>query len=317
MFVSLCCDCLGVAQGAPVAAVSDQPATHVTTGTQKDKSLQVFTHVAPLNSFGVTSTLVYGPTEAILIDTQFRMSEASALADQIMAKGKKLKAIFITHPDEDHYLGTAVLHQRFPDTPIYMTADALTHFQKVVAKHIAGAKQFLGADAPDAVPTPELLPSTHLVVDGQSVEIIPDLQGDVLDPTNSFVWVPAIRTVIAGDIAFNYVHVYLGDSTEESRQRWQDSIRRIQSLHPQVVIAGHKKSADVADTPQVLIATSEYLKTFDAARKSASDAKALVDSIKQKYPDYGSENLLVFSAARSFKLTPEQLKQQFGPSPGS
>lgn len=300
MCVLLSCNALGVAQGA-----------------QRAENLRVFTHVSPLNTFGVTSTLVYGPTEAILIDTQYRMSEATALADEIAAKGKKLKAIFITHPDEDHYLGTAVMHQRFPDTPIYMTANALTHFQKVSATQIPAAKQFLAGDAPDVVPTPEVLPSTGLLVNGQSVEIIPDLQGDVLDPTNSFVWVPALRTVIAGDIAFNYVHVYLGDSTEESRRQWQDSITRIQSLHPRVVIAGHKKSADLKDTPQVLIATREYLKAFDAARKSASDAKALVDSIKQKYPDYGSENLLVFSAARSFKLTPEQLKQQFGPSPGS
>jgi len=284
MLVLSCFGAFGVAQGAkPV------------------ETLHVFTHVAPLHSYGVTSTLVYGPTEAILIDTQFHISEATALADEIAAKGKKLKAIFITHPDEDHYLGTAVMHQRFPDTPIYMTADALTHFQKVVASQLVAAKRALAAEAPDAVPTPELLPSTHLLVDGQSVEITPDLQGDVLDPTNSFVWIPALRTVIAGDIAFNYVHVYLGDSTDLSRQRWQDSIKRIQSLHPRRVIAGHKKSADLADTPQVLIATGEYLKSFDTARKSTSDAKALVDSMKQKYPDYGSEVLLAYSAARSFK----------------
>jgi glyoxylase-like metal-dependent hydrolase (beta-lactamase superfamily II) len=283
MLVLSCCDALGVAQGA-----------------QRVETLHVFTHVSPLDTFGVTSTLVCGPTEAILIDTQYRMSEATALADQIAAKGRKLKAIVITHPDEDHYLGTAVLHQRFPDAPIYMTADALMHFQKVSASQVAGAKKCLAGDAPDAVPTPEVLPGTHLLVDGQSVETIPDLQGDVLDPTNSFVWVPALRTVIAGDIAFNYVHVYLGDSTEESRQQWQHSIQRIQSLHPRLVIAGHKKRADLADTPRALIATSEYLKAFDAARKSACDPKALVDSMKQRYPDYGAANLLVFSATRSF-----------------
>jgi len=295
---------------------ADAPALGVAQGAQRIESLQVLTHVSKLNTFGVTSTLIYGPTEAILVDAQFRNSEATALADQVAAKGKKLKAIFITEPDEDHYMGTAVLHQRFPNTPIYMTADALAHFQKVSPRQVAGAKIFLAGDAPDAVPTPEVLPHTHLLVDGRSVEIIPDSQGDVLDRTNSFVWVPALRTVIAGGIAFNHVHVYLGDSTEESRQRWQDSIKRIQSLHPRVVIAGHKKSTGLKDTSQVLIATSEYLQAFDAARKSASDAKALVDSMKQKYPDYGSEFVLVCSAAGSFNLTPEQIKQQFGPGPG-
>jgi len=321
MCVLVCCS-VGAPQQTVRGSVpwmegtADAPALGVAQGAQRVERLQVFTHVSQLNTFGVTSTLIYGPTEAILVDAQFRNSEATALSDKVAAKGRRLKAIFITEPDEDHYMGMAVLHQRFPNTPIYMTADALTHFQKVSPSQVAGAKTFLAGDAPDAVPTPEVLPRTHLLVDGQSVEIIPDLQGDVLDRTNSFVWVPAIRTVIAGGIAFNDVHVYLGDSTEESRQRWQDSIKRIQSLRPLVVITGHKKSADLKDTPQVLIATGEYLKAFDAARRSASDAKGLVDSMKQKYPDYKSEFILMCSAAGSFKLTSEQIKQQFGPGPG-
>ena len=290
----LCCDTLGAAWGATEGAV--------TTDMQKNaKTLQLFTYVAPTKSLSVTSTLVYGPTEAILIDTQFSMSEATALAEQITAKGKTLKAIFITHPDEDHYLGAAVLHQRFPTTPIYMTADALVNFQKTSERKLAGAKKFLGANAADTVPTFSLLPSTHLLVDGQAVEIIPDLQGDVLDPTNSFIWIPSLRTVIAGDIAFNHVHVYLADSTEESRQRWQDSLKRIQSLHPRVVIAGHKKSADIGDSPQVLVATSEYIKAFETARKSAADANALVDSMKQTYPDYGLEVILTYSAKKTLQ----------------
>jgi glyoxylase-like metal-dependent hydrolase (beta-lactamase superfamily II) len=285
------CGADGVAQGAPASAVMRD--------TRKVESLQLVTHVAPANSFSVTSTLIYGPTEAVLIDTQFRVSEAAAVADEIAAKGRKLKAIFITHPDEDHYLGAAVLQQRFPATPIYMTAAALAHFHRVVESQLAGAKKYLSTDAPDAVPTPEPIPSMNLLVDGQVVEIIPDLQGDVLDPTNSFVWVPALRVIIAGDIAFNRVHVYLADSTEESRARWQESIRRIQSFKPRAVITGHKKSAGLADTPQVLIATSEYLTAFEASRMSAVDARSLVDSMKQQYPDYGSEELLAFSAQKA------------------
>jgi glyoxylase-like metal-dependent hydrolase (beta-lactamase superfamily II) len=282
----LCCGTLGAVWGASEGAVT---------------TLQFFTHVAPASSLSVTSTLVYGPTEAILIDAQMSTNEAAALAGQIAATGRKLKAIFITHPDEDHYLGTAVLHRRFPATPIYMTAKALANFQKTSERKIAGAKGLLGADASDTVPTPELLPSTHLLVDGQALEVIPDLQGDVLEPTNSFVWIPSLRTVIAGDIAFNFVHVYLADSTEETRQRWQDSLKRMQSLDPRVVVAGHKKSADMGDSPHVLTATSEYLRAFETARKSAADASALVDSMKQTYADYGLEVILAYSAKKTFQ----------------
>ncbi len=290
----LCCDALNAAWGATEGAV--------TTDIQKTaKTLQLFTYVAPANNLSVTSTLVYGPTEAILIDAQLSTSGATALGEQIAARARKLKAIFITHPDEDHYLGTAVLHQRFPSTPIYMTAAALVNFQNNLERKIAGAKRLLGADASDTVPTPALLPSTHLLVDDNAVEIIPDLQGDVLDQTNSFIWIPSLRTVIAGDIAFNHVHLYLADSTAESRQRWQGSLKRIQSLQPRVVIAGHKKSADIEDGPEVLVATGEYLRAFETARKAAADANALVAAMKQMYPDYGSEVILAYSAKKTFQ----------------
>src|ERR1700733_11448807 len=131
----LCCDNISNAWGVPTAASTSEK--------RKVDTLQLFTHVSPPNSFSVTSTLVYGPTEAVLIDSQFRSSQASALADEIAAKGKKLKANMITQPEEDHYLGTAVLHQRFPATPIYMTAPALANFQTVVEKPVEGSKKFL------------------------------------------------------------------------------------------------------------------------------------------------------------------------------
>jgi len=61
------------------------------------------------DSWDVTSTLIYGKSEAILVDCQFRISQAKKLADQVAARGRRLKAIIVTHPDNDHYIGTAAL----------------------------------------------------------------------------------------------------------------------------------------------------------------------------------------------------------------
>jgi glyoxylase-like metal-dependent hydrolase (beta-lactamase superfamily II) len=57
---------------------------------------------------GVTASLICGKSEAILVDGQLRMNQGKKLADQIAARGRRLKAIIITHLDEDHYFGTAV-----------------------------------------------------------------------------------------------------------------------------------------------------------------------------------------------------------------
>jgi glyoxylase-like metal-dependent hydrolase (beta-lactamase superfamily II) len=268
------------------------------------KALHLYIHVAPEDSFGVTSTLILGRTEAILIDTQYHVSEALTLADEIAASGTRLKAVFITHPDIDHFLGSAVIRQRFPTTPIYMTAAALAHFDATAARTLAGAKQSAPAQTPDALPQPQVLPQDILTVDGEVVEIIPDLQGDVLGHANSFVWIPSLRAVIAGDIVFDGAHMYLADSTKESRREWRRSIDRIASLKPAAVVAGHKKTPGNPESPGALTFTRAYLDAFDATRRSASTPDELTAAMKNNFPDAAYEYLLLASARKAFAPDP-------------
>ena len=55
--------------------------------------------------FAVSSTLVQGRKDAILIDAQFSAEDARKLAAQIKASGKRLVAIYISHSDPDFYFG--------------------------------------------------------------------------------------------------------------------------------------------------------------------------------------------------------------------
>jgi glyoxylase-like metal-dependent hydrolase (beta-lactamase superfamily II) len=262
--------------------------------TPENLHLQVF--IGEADSWDVTSTLIYGKTESILVDSQFRISQATKLADQIAATGTHLKAIIITHPDYDHYIGTAVLHERFPDAPIYMTAAALEEFNRTSATYLAGKKATAQAETPDSLPTPQVLPTTIFTVDGEPVEVIKDFQGDVLKATNTFVWIPSLRAVVAGDIVFNGVYAWLADSTVETRRTWHDSLQLIAALNPRVVIAGHKKDKSFPDTMQAVTTMEKYLSDFDAGIKASSNADDLVATMKKKYPDWAQDKLLVASA---------------------
>lgn len=270
------------------------------TFAKPNETLHLDVFLGEADSWDVTSTLIYGTSEAILVDTQLRISQAKKLADQIAATGTRLKAIVITHPDEDHYFGTAVLHERFPDTPIYMTDAALERFKSVSSKHPAYFKKRAPSETPDSVPTPEVLPTTILTVDGETVDVIKDFQGDVLNAANSFLWIPSLRAVIAGDIVFNGVYPYLADSSPESRHAWHDSLQLITTLQPRVIIAGHKKNMSVPDSLQAVASMEKYLDDYESARKAVSNADQLVGVMKQKYLDFVGEDLLVFSAKAAF-----------------
>jgi glyoxylase-like metal-dependent hydrolase (beta-lactamase superfamily II) len=284
-----------------LAAALVLPVTRDSGAAPAKPPLRLIEVLADTTAYNVNSTLIVGPTEALLVDAQFHASDARRLADRIAATGTHLKAIFITHPDEDHYLGTAVIEERFPGTPVYMTAAAIEEFKAKAPKYLAAVKAQMPTEAPDSLVTPQPVPSTNLTVDGEAIEIVPDQQGDVLRPTNSFLWIPSLHAVVAGDIVFNGIHAWLGSSSPDARVAWHHAIARIAALHPVIVVAGHKSSADLPDSPDVLRRMDQYLTDFDAARSASPDAAGLVAAMIAKYPSYPERGLLGYSAQMAYK----------------
>ena len=56
-----------------------------------------------------SSTLIYGARDAVLVDTFLTVEQCNGLADAIVASGKTLKAIYVTHAHGDHFFGIKVL----------------------------------------------------------------------------------------------------------------------------------------------------------------------------------------------------------------
>jgi hypothetical protein len=168
-------------------------------------------------------------------------------------------------------------------------------------RSLEGFRKTSPAEAPDSLVTPLALVSTNLSVDGEQVQVVPDLQGDVLQPTNSVVWIPSLRAVLAGDVVFNHVHPWLTTSNVDSRRRWHQAIARIRALQPATVVAAHKSRIDAPDSPDVLDAMDHYLTDFDAAVAASSTADAVIAAMMTQYSDYTVPLFLRLSAAAAFR----------------
>src|SRR5215470_4912507 len=263
-------------------------------------ALDVYT--ADAQGIGVTSTLIYGDREAILVDTQFRIGDAERLADRIAAKGRRLTAILITHPHFDHFYGASVLRRRFPGVPVYASASDVEYIKASLPDTVAQIRARFGADKiPADIQIPQPWPSTHFTVDGQAVDVIEGLQGDVgPGPRNNVVWVPSLGAAMVGDIAFNQVHLSLRATDTQSRKAWQETLRLVRERNPRIVVAGHKNRPDLPDTPDVLDFNSAYLTEFESALAASHTASELVAAMKQKFPQAGLDRILNFTAARFF-----------------
>ena len=236
-------------------------------------------------AFRVLATVVVGPTESVLWDGQYKVSDGTRLAERIAATGTRLKAIVISHADHDHYMGAMEVVKRFPGTPVYMAASTLQDFSARSAKDLAAERQRPNADAPDTLVTPVLLPAAPLTVDGERLEVMADFVGDVRKPASSVLWIPSLRAALVSDLAFNGLHPWLGDSDIASRAGWKASLTRVADLKPAVVVPGHKVDLTAPDSPALLASMQEYLTSFDALMQAAATPNELIAAMRQKYPD--------------------------------
>ena len=62
----------------------------------------------------ISSTLISGERDAVLVDTPTTVEQARALANWVVASGKNLTTIYATHGHGDHFFGTSTVLERFP-----------------------------------------------------------------------------------------------------------------------------------------------------------------------------------------------------------
>jgi len=258
---------------------------------------RIETFIGGPKSYLVTSTLISGPKGLTLIDAQLTMTDGRALARRVAATGRPLDAIFITHPDADHYIGLAALHERFPAAPIYMTSEALSEYHGAAAPQLERRRRTMPDETPDQLPQIAQLPPGGLTGSKITFEIIQG-QGDYgPQPVNSAIWIPAAATLISGDTTFDGVYPWLGKSTPLSRRRWLAFLDRLEALRPVHLISGHKNQAGEENVGQVFSFMRRYIADFDALCARVESADALTSGMLAKYPNLKEPDLLRSSAS--------------------
>ena len=89
--------------------------------------------------------------------------------------------------------------------------------------------------------------SGNVIDEGHDVVVVP--LGHTDTDNTTCLHVPSIGLVVAGDAAYNDVHLHLGESNAHTRREWLAALDTIEARRPRAVIAGHKRPGNDDDPP--------------------------------------------------------------------
>lgn len=251
----------------------------------------------PLGFDPMTSTLIFGEHDAVLVDSQTTVAEAEALADWIALHNRNLQTIYITHGHFDHFFGLSVLLDRFPNARAIATPESVAHMQDFLNPPVV---QFIHRCFPGQLATKLVAPQPYehdtFTLEGHELRIIE--QGRTDGPDTTSLHVPSIGLIVSGDVVYNQCHMYVGDTTPESRQNWIAALDRLEALKPTAVVAGHKKPG-APDVPSTIQDTKGYLQDFGRLQKTAKSDRELFEQMKELYPGWvANQSWLMFGFPR-------------------
>jgi glyoxylase-like metal-dependent hydrolase (beta-lactamase superfamily II) len=241
----------------------------------------------------ITSTLIFGEHDAVLVDAMMTVAEAEALADWVALHNRNLETIYITHAHFDHFYGLGILLDRFPGARAIATRRTLNAMQMSFTPPVEQlARRCFPGQVPTKLVPPEPYDRDTFTLEGHELRILEQGHTDSADTTS--IYVPSIGLIVAGDVVYNQCHMYVGDTTPESRKNWIGDLDRLAALNPTMVVAGHKKPG-APDSPSTIQDTKRYLQDYERVQKTTTSDQELFDQMTKLYPHWvANQSWLMF-----------------------
>src|SRR5215472_14649279 len=234
----------------------------------------------------ISSTLVYGKRDAVLVDTLLTVAHSDDLVKWVAASGKNLTTIYITHGHGDHWFGTGALLSHFPNARTVATPEVVRSMrQQSSPKFITNWNLQFPNQIPDQlVIAGEGEEEEENKIELEGLDLIAVEVGHSDTDHTTFLNVPSIGLVVAGDVAYNDVHLYLAESNAQTRHEWISALDKIESLKPHAVIARHKRPG-TDDDARIIEQTRQYIRDFDKIAGTTTTALELYNNMIKIYPN--------------------------------
>ena len=253
----------------------------------------------------IPCTLIYGDSEAVLVDTPVTIAQTQQLADWIESTipGKHLSTVYITHGHGDHWLGFATLKKRFPGLRAVATKGTIEHMKNDGSANPSKSmweKLFPGQINHELVDALPLAADGKFYLEGHTLQAIDVGHSDTYDST--VLWIEDLSLVVCGDVVYGDVHQMLAEAkTPELQLEWIAAIEKVEALKPAHVVPGHMMAGELTGAFH-LAASKKYIQDFMRLSKVSSGADELYNRMLEIYPTRFNPMVVRWGADTAFRL---------------
>src|SRR6202044_519016 len=174
----------------------------------------------------ISSTLISGKRDAVLVDTAITVDQNKTLVDWIAYSGKNLTAIYATHGHGDHFFGANTIQKRFPKARFVATSEVIAVMRKQASVPVVESywKPRFPGQIDSTLLIADELKDGVLELEGKQLISIP--LGHTDTDSTTCLHVPSIGLAVCGDALYNDVHLHLGESNAEVRNEWIAALDR-------------------------------------------------------------------------------------------
>ena len=237
----------------------------------------------------MASTLICGSEDAVLTDPGMTIDQARVLGDWVASKARTLTDIFVTHAHGDHWFAAGLLAERFGARVVASAGTIAQMERNAAARPLLWDKVYAGI--PPSPVTAVTVPDNHFTLEGHELVIVEVGSTDSDDTT--VLHVPDLDLVVAGDVIYNGVHMYLAQpAILGDFGPWREAIDKVEALKAQQIIAGHQNKELDDDAVRTIAETRQYLDDAEDLLATEKTAVDFFNAMIERYPDHLGHTVL-------------------------